>query len=91
MIDGFFNILKLFLIARVILSYFSINPYGKPWLVQLKRVIYRVTEPILLPFRSIIPLVNLGGGYIDLSPLVAIIVLGFIQGLLINLVRQGPV
>lgn len=91
MIDVFFNILKLFLIARVILSYFSINPYGKPWLVQLKRVIYRVTEPILLPFRSIIPLVNLGGGYIDLSPLVAIIVLGFIQGLLINLVRQGPV
>jgi len=89
MIDVFFNILKLFLIARVILSYFSINPYGKPWLVQLKRVIYRVTEPILLPFRSIIPLVNLGGGYIDLSPLVAIIVLGFIQGILINLVRQG--
>ncbi len=89
MIDVFFNILKLFLIARIILSYFSINPYGKPWLVQLKRVIYRVTEPILLPFRSIIPLVNLGGGYIDLSPLVAIIVLGFIQGILINLVRQG--
>ena len=89
MIDGFFNILKLFLIARVILSYFAFNPYGKPWLVQLKRVIYRVTEPILLPFRSIIPLVNLGGGYIDLSPLVAIIVLGFIQGILINLVRQG--
>ena len=89
MIDGFFNILKLFLIARVILSYFAFNPYGKPWLVQLKRIIYRVTEPILLPFRSIIPLVNLGGGYIDLSPLVAIIVLGFIQGILINLVRQG--
>lgn len=89
MIDIIFNTLRIFLIARIVLSYFSFNPYGKPWLVQLKRIIYQVTEPILLPFRSIIPLVNLGGGYIDLSPLVAIILLGFIQGLLKNLVMQG--
>ncbi|WP_407080321.1 YggT family protein [Candidatus Contubernalis alkalaceticus] len=87
MINVFFRLLYYFLIARIILSYFAFNPYGKPWLVQLKKVVYQVTEPILLPFRNIIPLINMGGGYIDLSPIVAIIVLNFIRGLLINLVR----
>jgi len=45
--------------------------------------LYRVTEPILGFFRGIIPPV----GMLDLSPIVAIIVLGIVQQLLYFLVQ----
>jgi YggT family protein len=41
-------------------------------------IAYKLTEPALRPIRRILP--NLGG--IDLSPLVLILLLGFIQRLL---------
>lgn len=44
----------------------------------------RITEPALRPIRRVLP--SLGG--IDLSPLVLILLLYFIQGVLRNLVYQ---
>lgn len=44
----------------------------------------RITEPALRPIRRVLP--NLGG--IDLSPLVLILILYFIQGVLRNLVYR---
>jgi YggT family protein len=44
----------------------------------------RVTEPALRPIRNIMP--NLGG--IDISPIILILGLFFLQGVLANLLRQ---
>jgi YggT family protein len=43
-----------------------------------------VTEPALRPIRNIMP--NLGG--IDISPIILILGLFFLQGVLANLLRQ---
>ncbi len=41
--------------------------------------LYRVTEPVLRPIRNLLP--NLGG--IDISPLIALILIGVIQSVLL--------
>lgn len=77
-IDLFFTLLYLAIMARIILSWFRFDPYH-----PLSVFLYRVTEPILSLFRGIIPPV----GMLDLSPIVAIIVLGIVQQLLYFLIQ----
>ncbi len=60
------NVLTFALIARAILSWFPDMQHS-----SLGRLLYSFTEPILAPFRQIIPMV----GSFDISPIVAIIVI----------------
>ncbi|MFM7125206.1 MAG: YggT family protein [Actinomycetes bacterium] len=59
--------------ARVILSWFPANPYGA--FGQISRIIHQITDPVLLPVRRALPLV----GPLDLSPIVVVIGLWFLQ------------
>jgi YggT family protein len=78
-VDLIFTFLYLAIMARIILSWFRFDPYH-----PVSVFLYRVTEPILSFFRGIIPPV----GMLDLSPIVAIVVLGIVQQLLF-FVLQG--
>jgi YggT family protein len=60
------------LFARVILSWFRVNPYGV-W-GKLYVFLFRVTEPFLRLIRRIIPSLKTGRGYIDFSPIVAFLI-----------------
>jgi YggT family protein len=60
------DVLTIAILARVILSWFPVSPGNR--LVDL---LHQVTEPILAPLRGIIPRV----GMIDISPMIAIILL----------------
>ena len=71
-----FWILKAAIVVRVISSWLPVSPYS-PWV----RWSYQLSEPILAPFRRIIP--NLGG--LDISPIVAFILLNILEGLLFRL------
>lgn len=42
---------------------------------QIGDFLYRITEPVLRPVRQVVP--SIGG--IDLSPLIVILILGFLQ------------
>lgn len=67
-------------IAWVILSWIptsSTHPLGKVN-VFLDRIIY----PVILPLRRVIPPVRLGGGMLDLSPIVLIIGLRLLMNLI---------
>jgi YggT family protein len=77
-VDLVFTFLYLAIMARIILSWFRFDPYH-----PVSVFLYRVTEPILGFFRSIIPPV----GMIDFSPIVAIVVLGIVQQLLYFLIQ----
>ena len=75
-----FNFLKLLcevvtltIFLRAILSWFSPSPTN-----MLVSILYQVTEPLLAPLRRIIPRV----GTLDLTPMVAIILLQLIRYLL---------
>ena len=80
LIGNIFQILNFLIIIRVILSWFKYNSYN-----QYIRLLNTVTEPILIPFRSLFSSFNMG---IDISPIIAIITLNFIRNLLIQLLIQ---
>ena len=71
-----FTILKAAIVVRVISSWLPISPYS-PWV----RWSYQLSEPILQPLRRIIP--ALGG--LDLTPIIAYILLNVIESLLFRL------
>ncbi|HVA71202.1 MAG TPA: YggT family protein [Acidimicrobiales bacterium] len=66
------------LIIAALLSWLpSTNNDGA--LAATKRVLARLTEPVLRPLRSILPRPNFGGVGIDLSVLVAVVALEVIN------------
>jgi len=66
-----FDILYFSILVRVALSWIPHNRFN-----PVVGFIYKITEPILRPFRQIMP-PALGG--IDLSPILAIVALNFLQ------------
>ena len=70
------NILYVALIGRVLISWLNIGP-ASPFF-PIVNVLYQITEPILAPIRRILPRF----GMLDLSPMVAILFVTFIQRLL---------
>ncbi|MBI3942106.1 MAG: YggT family protein [Chloroflexi bacterium] len=73
-----FQILNLAILARVILSWVNISPDN-----PIIQVIYQITEPIMAPLRRYIPPI----GMIDITPIVALILLQVIENVLISLIR----
>jgi len=72
-IDILFQVLTLAIVGRALLSWFPMRP-GNPF-YQLAVILHQITEPILAPLRRVIPTI----GMLDISPLVAILLLQFIQ------------
>jgi len=72
-----FAVLRLALIVRVLLSWVHPSPFA--WYV---RWAYALTEWFLHPMRGIIPLI----GMIDITPIVAYVLLGIVQSFLVRLV-----
>ena len=90
-IQGFvyvlFLVYLLCIFAYILTSWIPL-PYNV-WLNRVQRFIYDVVDPYLRLFRRFIPQLSLGGLGLDLSPIVAIIVLyavnALAQGLLESL------
>jgi YggT family protein len=62
----------------VILSWIAMISPRNRFVVSLYIVFRQITDPILVPLRRIIPLI----GMIDITPIVAIIILQIISGVL---------
>lgn len=73
-----FNILYILLVIRIILSWVG-DTHN-----ELVQIVYRVTDPILVPFRRL-PL-QIGG--IDFSPIVAFLVLSVVRNFVVNILYQ---
>jgi YggT family protein len=66
------------LIANVILSWliaFNVVNTRNQLVANIGEFLYRITEPLLAPIRSVMP--NLGG--IDISPLILLLIIYFIN------------
>lgn len=70
----------LILFARVVLSWFRISPGGR-WFRPYKFLV-DITEPLLIIFRKVVPLIRIGGSYLDLSYIAAILVVQLLVVLL---------
>jgi YggT family protein len=71
-----FEFLRIALIVRVVSSWLPVSPYSK-WIHWS----YVVSEPILKPLRQVIPTI----GMIDITPIIAYFLIGFIQGAVLRL------
>ncbi|OWJ65921.1 YggT family protein [Inquilinus limosus] len=90
-IDPIFQIIQIVLqmyvwvvIASAILSWlvaFNVVNTRNQVVYQIGNALYRLTEPALRPIRRILP--NLGG--IDISPVVLILIIYFLQMVLANI------
>ena len=67
-------------IARAVLSWVNPDPYN-----PLVRFIHRVTEPVLRPIRHRLPTVGMG---LDLSPIVVLLGIYFLQWFLVDSLRD---
>ena len=91
LIDVLLIALRLYIWALIISAIMSwliafnvINPYNK-FVSIVGDFLYRITEPALRPIRKVVPIM----GGMDLSPLVLIFALWFVQGILIRLSYGG--
>jgi len=75
-IDMFFNLLGLAIVARALLSWFSLSPDH-----PAVRILNQITEPILAPLRRFIPLV----GMMDITPIVALLLLQVVRQVVLSL------
>jgi YggT family protein len=71
------QVLALLIIVRVVLSWIPSVDYGHPVI----RAIIRVTDPLLLPIRRLVP--PLGG--LDVTPIAALLLIQVARYLLINI------
>jgi YggT family protein len=70
-------------LIRVLLSWINVNPYGGPRLDHpLVQILYRITDPVLEPFRRLIPPI---GGAIDISPIIVLILIEILRTILVRL------
>lgn len=68
------------IIARAVLSWVNPDPFN-----PIVRFLYRVTEPVLRPIRRRMPMVGMG---LDLSPMLVILAIYFLQAFLVESVRD---
>jgi YggT family protein len=71
---------------RILMSWFTRIPYYRALDVFL-RFVSEVTDPYLGVFRRFIPMVRLGPGALDLSPIVAVLVLSIVGGIVVRLIQ----
>ncbi len=76
LVDGICKILYWLLMARIIVSWFPVDPYH-----QVVQFLVQVTDPILLPLRRI----PLQIGMLDLTPLLAFVALYFVNRVAVRL------
>ena len=71
-----FDFIQIAILVRVVSSWLPISPYS-PWI----RWAHVVSEPILRPLRQVIPTL----GPIDITPIIAYFLIGFIKGAVLGM------
>ena len=85
-VDALFLVYIILIFIRILLSWIPRIPYN-PTLSAIINFIHEVTDPYLNLFRRILPPVGGGGFALDLSPILAIILLLIAQNLVVDLIR----
>ena len=83
MLNIVINLLQIYVyivIARAIVSWFSPSPYNQFW-----RILVEITEPPLSFIRNILRRYLPSLGYIDISPIILILIINFVIYLIVML------
>ena len=82
LVDFIITLLTIVIFARVILSFVVplAGPRPHPILAKLTAIVNQLTEPFLGPLRRVLPTF----GMLDLSPMVALIIIWLIRAVLVS-------
>jgi YggT family protein len=69
------GLVQLVILARALISWLHVDPYS-----PLVRILVRVTEPILRPFRRVLPMWQ----GVDLSPVAAMVAIQLLESILVG-------
>lgn len=75
-LDYILTIANWLVIIRALISWVSPDPYN-----PIVRFLYKTTEPILAPFRRLVPIYTIG---LDISPIFALIFIWFLKLFLVR-------
>ena len=80
LINVIHTILTLYSLAIIMNSFVGmiVDPYH-----PVARFLRQITEPVLAPIRRVVPPVQAGGGFFDLSPMVALLLMWVLERILI--------
>jgi YggT family protein len=87
-VDALFLVYLILIFVRILLSWIPRLPYN-PALRAVVTFVHDVTDPYLRLFRRIIPPLGGGGFAIDLSPIIATIVLLVVRAVVVGLIDPG--
>lgn len=82
-VQALFVVYFILIFANIVLSFVPRMPY-RPWLKAVVDFVHETTDPYLNIFRRIIRPIGGGGMGIDLSPMLAIIVLFLLDGIIVR-------
>ena len=82
-----YYILFGFIIASILFSWFPGYP-SSSFMQAVYDAVRAVANPILMPIRSRVPMLQLGGFGIDLSPIIAIFGLSIARSLLLIVINE---
>ncbi len=85
-VAALFLVYLIVIFIRVLLTWIPRLPYN-PYLRAVVSFIEEVTDPYLNLFRRFLPPVGGGGFALDLSPILAIILLLILQSVVVGLIR----
>lgn len=84
-VDALFLVFIVLIFVRILLSWVPRVPYNRT-LYAVIEFINQVTNPYLNIFRRLLPPVGAGGMGLDLSPILALIVLYVLRGFVVNII-----
>jgi YggT family protein len=76
----------ILIFIRILMSWIPRMPYNR-YLAAFLKFVSDVTDPYLNLFRRILPPVRLGGAGLDLSPIIATVVLIFVSQIVVSLIN----
>jgi YggT family protein len=84
-VDTLFLVYTILIFIRILMTWFTRIPYNR-WLMAVLDFVRETTDPYLNLFRRFVPMVRIGPGALDLSPIVAIIVLAIVGRIVVALI-----
>jgi len=78
-VSGAIFLYQFFIFIRVILTWVNTDPYRPTVDHPLVRLLQRITDPVLVPLRRLIPPI---GGTVDITPIVVLILLEIVRRIL---------
>ena len=85
-VDALFLVYLILIFVRILLSWIPRIPYN-PVLSAVINFVHEVTDPYLNLFRRVLPPVGGGGFALDLSPIIATIVLIIVRAIVVGAIE----